>query len=180
MAERGLLRFALAYPASLAPPLAGFVVLAASGPPALGVGAAAALVLAGLGAWTLAEYLLHRWMLHGVDPFRAWHVAHHADASAPIRVPVLFSAVLVLGLVGVPALLFGRSSIGAPLSAGMLLGYLLQEAVHQRLHATAPCGRWLAWRRRMHGHHHFRDQTLGYGTLTDFWDRCFGTLPPAS
>lgn len=180
MAERGLLRFALAYPASLAPPLAEFVVLTASGPPALGVGAAAALVLAGLGAWTLAEYLLHRWMLHGVDPFRAWHVAHHADASAPIRVPVVFSAVLVLALVGMPALLFARSGIAAPLSAGMLLGNLLQEAVHQHLHTTAPCGRWLAWRRRMHGYHHSHDEKRAYGTLTDFWDRCFGTLPPRS
>lgn len=178
MAERGVLRVALAYPASLAAPLAGLVVLVASWPATLHAGAVVALVLAGLGAWTLVEYLLHRWMLHDVDPFRAWHLAHHADACAPIRVPVVFSALLVLGLVGVPALLFGPGGIAAPLSAGLVLGNMLQEAVHHRLHDTRPVGRWLEDRRRLHGFHHFHDERRGYGTLTDFWDRVFATLPP--
>lgn len=178
MAEPWPLRIALAYPASLAVPLAGLVSLAAIWPPALGTGAAILAALAGLGAWTLIEYLLHRWMLHGVEPFRRWHLAHHRHAGLPVRVPVLFSVLLVLALVGLPALLSGGSGFFAPLSAGMLIGNLLQEAVHQRLHDTAARGNWLAWRRRMHGHHHFRDEGRGYGTLTDFWDRCFGTLPP--
>lgn len=180
MAEPWMLRVALAYPASLAVPCVGLVALgvrwslAADG----GVGLAAALVVTGLAAWTLAEYVLHRWMLHGVEPFRCWHLAHHRDAAVPIRVPVLFSGVLVLAVVGLPALFSGGSAFATPFSAGMLIGNLLQEVVHHRLHATRPVGPWLDARRQLHGFHHFRDECCGYGTLTDFWDRVFGTLPP--
>ena len=181
MAEPWMLRVALAYPASLAVPCAGLVVLAMNWPvEVLGdQGLASFSVgLAGVAAWTLTEYVLHRWMLHGVEPFRRWHLVHHRDAAMPIRVPVLFSVLLVLAVVGLPALLSGGSAFAAPLSAGMLLGNVLQESVHHRLHDTRPLGSWLEARRRLHGFHHFRDERRGYGTLTDFWDRIFGTLPP--
>jgi dihydroceramide fatty acyl 2-hydroxylase len=181
MAEPWTLRVALAYPASLAVPCAGLVVLAMSWPArsAAGQGLVFVLVaLAGVVLWTLTEYVLHRWMLHGVEPFRRWHLAHHRHAGVAIRVPVLFSVLLVLAVVGLPALLSGGSAFAAPLSAGMLLGNLLQESVHHRLHDTRPLGSWLEARRRRHGFHHFCDERRGYGTLTDFWDRVFGTLPP--
>ena len=112
MAEPWMLRVALAYPASLAVPCVGLVALgvrwslAADG----GVGLAAALVVTGLAAWTLVEYVLHRWMLHGVEPFRRWHLAHHRDAAVPIRVPMLFSVLLVLAVVG----LSGTTICGVP------------------------------------------------------------------
>lgn len=180
MAEPWTLRVALAYPASLALPFIGLAALGMSwslGTNAAG-GLAAALVVLGLAGWTLIEYVLHRWILHGVEPFRRWHLAHHRDAAVPIRVPVMFSGLLVLAVVGMPALLSGGSALAAPFSAGMLIGNLLQEAVHHRLHDTRPVGPWLDARRHLHGFHHFRDERRGYGTLTDFWDRVFGTLPP--
>jgi cyclopropane-fatty-acyl-phospholipid synthase len=181
MAEPWTLRVALAYPASLAVPCAGLVVLAMSWPAQSAAGQGLVFVLVGLAGvllWTLTEYVLHRWMLHGVEPFQRWHLAHHRHAGVAIRVPLLFSVLLVLAVVGLPALLSGGSAFAAPLSAGMLLGNLLQEAVHHRLHDTRPLGSWLEARRRLHGFHHFRDERRGYGTLTDFWDRVFGTLPP--
>ena len=180
MAEPWTLRVALAYPASVMVPCAGLVVLAMGWQQsfAAGPGLAAALAVAGLAAWTLVEYVLHRWLLHGVEPFRRWHLAHHRHAGVAIRVPVLFSVLLVLAVVGLPALLSGGSAFAAPLSAGMLLGNVLQESVHHRLHDTRPLGSWLEARRRLHGFHHFRDERRGYGTLTDFWDHVFGTLPP--
>ena len=181
MAEPWTLRVALAYPASLAVPCAGLVVLAMNWPvEVLGdQGLASFSVgLAGVAAWTLTEYVLHRWMLHGVEPFRSWHRVHHHNAALPIRVPVLFSVLLAATVIGLPALISGGSAFAAPLSAGMLLGNLLQESVHHRLHDTRPLGNWLEARRRLHGLHHFCDEHRGYGTLTDFWDRIFGTLPP--
>ena len=181
MAEPWTLRVALAYPASLVVPCAGLVVLAVGWPAQVLGGRGIAFLffgVVGVGAWTLIEYVLHRWMLHGAEPFRRWHLAHHRHAGVAIRVPVLFSALLVLAVVGLPALLSGGSAFAAPLSAGMLLGNLLQESVHHRLHDTRPLGNWLEARRCRHGFHHFCDEHRGYGTLTDFWDRVFGTLPP--
>ncbi|MEY2655455.1 MAG: hypothetical protein RLZZ524_2483, partial [Pseudomonadota bacterium] len=34
-------------------------------------------VAVGLLLWTALEYALHRWVLHGLEPFRHWHAQHH-------------------------------------------------------------------------------------------------------
>ena len=35
------------------------------------------LVLAGVVLWTALEYALHRFVLHGLEPFARWHSEHH-------------------------------------------------------------------------------------------------------
>ena len=42
------------------------------------------LVLMGLGlvSWTLIEYALHRFVLHGLRPFSRWHAQHHHRPTA--------------------------------------------------------------------------------------------------
>lgn len=44
----------------------------------------ALMVVLGLVVWTLLEYLIHRFVLHGLDPFRRWHAAHHQRPEALI------------------------------------------------------------------------------------------------
>ncbi|HCW0238772.1 sterol desaturase family protein [Pseudomonas aeruginosa] len=65
------------------------------------------LLLAALGlvAWSLLEYLLHRFVLHGLSPFRQWHQSHHQRPGALIGLSTLSSAALFIGLVYLPALL---------------------------------------------------------------------------
>lgn len=131
---------------------------------------------AGLCAWTLLEYLLHRLILHHVEPFRGWHLQHHLHPDVQMRTPVLFSLVLILPVAGLPLLLHSHMGLVAAFSGGLLLGHLLQEIVHHRLHATKqPANPWLAARWREHGLHHHYDQRAAYGTLTGFWDGVFGT-----
>ena len=100
-----MIRVAWAYPASLVVPVAGLGVLMLAWPAGLGVGWAMLMGLAGLVGWTLIEYLLHRFVLHRVEPFRAWHVEHHRHATDPIRVPLSFSIALVLSMMVLPVLL---------------------------------------------------------------------------
>ncbi|HWH83720.1 MAG TPA: hypothetical protein VNU71_15920, partial [Burkholderiaceae bacterium] len=38
-------------------------------------------------AWSAIEYALHRFVLHGVQPFRRWHEAHHQRPAALIGAP---------------------------------------------------------------------------------------------
>lgn len=177
MAESVWLRCALPYPASLTAPGLGVLVAALAWPAgAVGWKVAGAL-LAGLVAWTLLEYVLHRFVLHGVEPFRAWHLAHHRNPTQPIRVPLAFSLALVIAVLGLSFALPWAESLAAPLSVGLLLGDMLQETVHQGLHAQGVLGLGLARLRAHHGHHHFVDERAAFGTLTTFWDRCFGTAP---
>jgi hypothetical protein len=42
-----------------------------------------ALAGAGLVAWTLLEYLLHRFVLHRIAPFSRWHAEHHRRPDRP-------------------------------------------------------------------------------------------------
>ena len=43
-----------------------------------------ALVLLGLASWTAIEYALHRFVLHGMQPFSRWHAEHHERPQALI------------------------------------------------------------------------------------------------
>ena len=134
------------------------------------------LVVAGLCAWTLLEYLLHRLMLHRVEPFRGWHLQHHLHPDVPMRTPVIFSLMLVLPVAGLPIVLRTAMGPAAAFSFGLLVGHLLQEIVHHRLHmASCPASRWLSARWREHDFHHHRNEHVDFGTLSGFWDRVLQT-----
>ena len=128
---------------------------------------------AGLAAWTLLEYLLHRFVLHGVEPFKDWHRQHHLNPEIPMRIPVVFSLALVIALIVLPALL-AAPGISMVFSSGLLLGHLLQESVHHDLHKPAS-GSWFVARWRDHDLHHHSNSCANYGTLTGFWDSIFRT-----
>lgn len=138
-----------------------------------------ACAMAGLALWTLLEYLLHRFVLHGIGPFRRWHEQHHAQPDAPMRTPLLFSGLLLLGLVAPPMLMIGDRWLATGLTLGLLAGHVAQEITHHALHSRPDAlGGWLTRRARQHQIHHGQCPSSSYGTLTDLWDRAFGTATP--
>lgn len=178
MIERDSDRMRPAYPGSLLAPLIAIAAMAVLWGVAGGLRpwAGSILLIAGLASWTLVEYLLHRFVLHGRGPFQRWHEEHHRRPEVPMRTPLAFSLMLLLGLVLLPGLLIGDIAVGAAFSGGLILGHVLQEAVHHRLHQSVPrAGGWLARRQRQHLRHHNEDETLAFGTLTGVWDCVFGT-----
>lgn len=171
---------AFAFPRSVLIPSAVLGVLAGLWLRMAAIGWSAGLgaVLAGLAAWTLAEYLLHRFILHGIEPFKHWHLEHHRQPDVPMRTPVLFSLMLVLALAVLPPLLWADTGLALGFSCGLIVGHLTQELVHYRLHLAAPCTQgWLAARWRHHDFHHHDNDSLAFGTLGSFWDRLLGTQP---
>jgi sterol desaturase/sphingolipid hydroxylase (fatty acid hydroxylase superfamily) len=159
---------------------AAFLVLGLyrfSGPPLL----AAAAFVAGLQAWGLLEYSLHRWVLHGrVSRASTGHAEHHADSRALISTPLLLIAALGLALWGLLGLVL-PSGIAALLVAGVYSGYNGFALLHHVHHHGALGVERLAYfrrRERLHEiHHHRRD--VNYGTTTTFWDRLLGTFEAA-
>lgn len=169
--------YSLAYPQSLAIPaaLAGATIgLSILAP--IGWGNWLMLMVVGLASWTLGEYLLHRFVLHGVEPFQRWHLGHHLHPDRPMRIPLAFSLVLV-GAVGIPAAFLSTvAGSTVAFSCGVSMGFLLQEVVHHRLHSpTRRPGAWLMSQWSQHDFHHHGDQRAAFGTLTGFWDRFFHT-----
>jgi sterol desaturase/sphingolipid hydroxylase (fatty acid hydroxylase superfamily) len=119
---------------------------------------------------------MHRILLHRVESFRGCHLGHHLHPDVPMRTPVIFSVILILPVASLPILLHALAGPAAAFSLGLLVGHLLQEFVHHRLHtATHPVSPWLFARWREHDYHHRRDEHVAYGTLTGFWDGVLGT-----
>ena len=168
-----------AYGADFALYLSGVVAIAAfllvSGPSGHWP-ASLTLIALGLGGWTIIEYLLHRFVLHGVRPFKSWHEEHHRRPTALICAPTIFSASLVVVLVFLPAFLLGGVWDACALTLGLVIGYLLYAITHHATHHWQAKSPWLQSRKRWHALHHHRAGTLGgFGVTTAFWDHVFGS-----
>ena len=147
-----------------------------------------ACVLSGAIAWTLIEYGLHRFVLHGLQPFKAWHAAHHRRPTALIGLPTLLSATLFASLVFAPA--WGASNLwlASGLTLGVLIGYLAYAITHHATHHALVgrgaafaswLGPWLGRRRRWHAlHHRHLDHPVCFGVTSAFWDHLFGSRHP--
>lgn len=131
--------------------------------------------LGGLALWTLLEYLLHRFLLHGVEPFRRWHLEHHRDPDQPMRTPLVFNMMLLAALVGAPMVLIGDRWLATGVTLGLIAGHMAQEVIHHTAHCPGVRGGWLGARVWQHDLHHHQCAERAYGTLTWIWDRVFGT-----
>ena len=168
------------YPYTLILPLGAalvaVVMVVVYGPRAAAWSSIAVAAALGLSAWTLAEYVLHRFVLHHVEPFRSWHLDHHRFPDVPMRIPLVYDVLLVTALVSIPAILVPNGAFAGGIVIGLLVGHAAQDAMHHRLHRGAgACGSWLVRRRRDHEFHHGIDEGRAFGTLTSLWDKIFGT-----
>jgi sterol desaturase/sphingolipid hydroxylase (fatty acid hydroxylase superfamily) len=156
---------------------------------ALTLAGTAALVLAGMFAWTLGEYVIHRWMheMLGKGMPSREHLVHHAvggdNEGRPVLswlgIAVVGAVLFVAGAGQLGAWLFDARWAGVALYAGWLVGYGVYERIHNRSHSHAPTGRYTAWVRRHHFHHHHGHPMANHGVTVPLWDRVFGTLEQA-
>jgi hypothetical protein len=138
--------------------------------------------LSGFLGWSLAEYLLHRFVLHGVPPFRHWHAEHHRRPMALMGAPTVLSATLFVGGVFAPAWLISGLWPACALSCGMVTGYLAYAITHHATHHARSHNPWLLRRKRWHALHHAPQLTLHhapghFGVTSGFWDAVFRTAP---
>lgn len=135
--------------------------------------------LLGCAAWTLAEYLLHRFLGHEwkfQNKFRIEHQKHHQKknyfASNLDKLLVSMAAIFILGVFLLP--IFGIYK-SAYFIIGFLITYLAYEFFHRSLHVRAPktkIGKALC---RHHFYHHFGNGAMNHGVTTRFWDKVFKT-----
>lgn len=132
--------------------------------------------VAGFVVWSLAEYILHRFVLHGVQPFKRWHEEHHKRPFALIGTSTFASLVLFVVLVYMPvAFVFGRWPALA-VTLGVISGYLFYVTVHHASHHwKARPGSWLQARKLAHARHHMSGTHGWYGVTSSFWDHVFFT-----
>ena len=138
----------------------------------------------GILAWTLLEYVLHRWPFHlsmGPEskrlPFFLVHGYHHEYPDDPMRLVAPWPASLGgATLVGAVFYLLFGGVVFWPLMAGTLAGYVAYDEIHFYTHHAKPktfVGKFL---RRYHMEHHFKDSEAHYGISCPLWDLVFGTF----
>jgi sterol desaturase/sphingolipid hydroxylase (fatty acid hydroxylase superfamily) len=143
------------------------------------------LFAAGMLAWTLAEYLLHRYVFHWTND-TSWgkrihfllHGVHHEYPTDKDRLvmPLLTSVPLSVIFYSLFTFTLGRS-IGEPAFAGFVVGYLFYDGTHYYVHHFIPKTRWGKLLRRHHLTHHHADHDGGFGVSTPLWDVLLQTLP---
>jgi len=116
----------------------------------------------GVAAWTLAEYITHRFVLHAIAPVQ--HGIHHAHPKDAID-KIFWQIWLAFAVVYL--------TIGGAVLAGALVAYAWYLFVHYCAHrnpAILPAS--------LLKHHlvHHRFANRNYGVTTKFWDRVFGTM----
>ena len=140
-------------------------------------------VLLGLIAWTLIEYLMHRFVFHqrllGAGGARD-NLRHHARVDW--FAPAVYRVALALALTGVlmlAGLAFREVRPFGAITLGLIAGWLFYEGLHRRIHVAAPIGGYGRWARRHHLSHHFADAQRNHGVTSPLWDFVFGTYLPA-
>jgi sterol desaturase/sphingolipid hydroxylase (fatty acid hydroxylase superfamily) len=141
--------------------------------------------LLGLVAWSLAEYLLHRFVFH-FEPDTRWgrrlhfiiHGVHHDYPHDPMRLVMPPSVSVPLAIL---VFLLFRLLVGPvwslPFFAGFLVGYLIYDMAHFHIHHHRSDNRLSLALRRYHYRHHFQQSDRGFGVTSSLWDRVFRTVP---
>jgi sterol desaturase/sphingolipid hydroxylase (fatty acid hydroxylase superfamily) len=147
--------------------------------------------LLGVAFWTWLEYMVHRYVLHGVFPdgpglkrlthrlFDHLHVQHHLrpwdgnhiNGTLKDTAPFLGPAAL-LGLFLPPHTLLA-------FLAGLAIAYLAEEWVHHSVHFYHFDNRYFRYIKRHHLYHHSRIAgDTAFGLTTAMWDAAYGTRIP--
>ena len=138
----------------------------------------AAYALLGFGGWTLIEYMLHRFVLHRLEPFQGWHALHHRRQTDLIYAPTVVTVGAVTGFVFLPAWMLSDLCRACALTLGVLMGYGAYSVTHHAVHHWRSGSAWLRRRKRWHSLHHRPGQAGGhYGVTTAFWDHVFRSAP---
>lgn len=167
-------------------PVLGYMGYRAAGN-GVGIGLGVALALGGLLLWTLAEYVLHRYVFHYLGP-RLWqrrmhfvlHGVHHDFPQDTGRLVMPLGASIPLGVVFYAAF---RAILGPalvdPVFIGFGLGYLAYDGTHYAIHHFRMSSRWGRWIKRHHMVHHHTGAHARWGVSSPLWDWVFGTMGDA-
>jgi dihydroceramide fatty acyl 2-hydroxylase len=139
-------------------------------------------LLSGMMIWTLAEYLIHRFLFHWKSSNPAiklitfmFHGVHHTyprDVPRSIT-PLMFTLPTATVFYIIFKFIFG--AYGAAVIAGFALGYVLYSIIHDSTHHFGMNLPILKQLKKHHMRHHYLDISQNFGVSTVLWDILLGT-----
>ncbi len=132
----------------------------------------------GAAGWTLIEYLLHSFVLHGGSVFAPLHAVHHESPRAYVGTPTWISLGVFWLVFFVPTWVWVSLNVASGLTAGVMTGWLWYGVVHHVIHYRRPrlLATWLSATARRHMYHHYSRQPGNFGVTIALWDHVFGTV----
>ncbi|MCP3853914.1 MAG: hypothetical protein GY745_03490 [Actinomycetia bacterium] len=138
-------------------------------------------LVAGATGWTLVEYGLHRFAMHGRGGrgiASREHLRHHAwpERTSPAMRSLAYLGSAAGGVVlALVVDRIGPTPLAVGVALGLMSGHTAYELGHWRAHHRPAANRWERWMRPRHFHHHFVSPRTNLGVTVDVWDRVFGT-----
>jgi 4-hydroxysphinganine ceramide fatty acyl 2-hydroxylase len=138
-------------------------------------------------AFTLVEYVVHRYIFHLIPntPSKAdfqykFHGVHHEYPKDKDRLamPPILSTLIINMFFGLFYLAMGNYAYG--FTAGFAVGYASYLGVHYIVHAYQPPKNSFRILWINHAIHHYKDDEVAFGVSSPLWDWVFGTLPKKS
>jgi sterol desaturase/sphingolipid hydroxylase (fatty acid hydroxylase superfamily) len=139
------------------------------------------LYVAAIFAWSLTEYVLHRWIFHTELPGKLGkrihfviHGVHHDypnDTHRLVMVPSL-SIPLAVFFYTLFWLLLGPA-LASPFFAGFVTGYLIYDMTHYAIHHYGFKSKYWLRLKVYHMRHHYQQPHRGYGVSSALWDAIF-------
>lgn len=138
----------------------------------------------GFMTWTLAEYVLHRFLFHfeidsplGQRAHFLMHGLHHEDPIDPTRLvmPPSLSIILCIILYNIFQWALGPTWVD-PFFGFFIIGYLCYDYIHFYVHHFRPQTRIGRYLKNSHMQHHYVSANSRWGVSSPFWDYVFGTL----
>ncbi|MEK7254611.1 MAG: sterol desaturase family protein, partial [Bacteroidota bacterium] len=146
-------------------PVVGYFLYRGIVNPDLSAVAVAGLFVAGVFAWSAAEYFLHRYVFH-YEPKSSWgqrlhfivHGVHHDFPNDSMRLvmPPSVSIPLAFLFYFLFKFLLGASMM-EPFFAGFVLGYLGYDMIHYSVHHVNWNNKWFMSVKAHHLKHHIKD-----------------------
>ncbi len=141
--------------------------------------------ISGFVAWTLLEYVIHRFVFHHQPTSKSGkrlifilHGVHHACPNDlgrlvfPVTASVPLSVACFYLIKTMPWTSDGYNSI---FFAFFILGYLTYDMIHYASHAVTFKNGILATIQKNHLRHHFSNPYSRYGISSEIWDLVFRT-----
>ena len=143
----------------------------------------------GVATWTLLEYLVHRYVLHGRFPdgpgllkhrvhtfFDTMHGDHHQRPWDGMYINGYLDAIPFAVLFLVTSFLLSPYYRGPVFVAALLQSYVVEEWVHYSVHFHHFNSRYFQYIRHHHWYHHSRrGPGQAFGLTSGLWDRISGT-----
>ncbi len=137
----------------------------------------------GLLFFSLAEYLIHRFVFHSGEYTneKTWqfkiHGIHHASPRDKQRLAMPLPPALVLAAVFFLVFWLVMGSYALFFFPGFIVGYALYLFVHYMIHTRRPPNNILRLLWKHHHVHHHQNDHEAFGVTTPFWDVIFRTMP---